>query len=166
MRIALSIAVDRDAINELVFDGLMTPRQYSPIEHLAPGLSQAGQCLHRVRSGCGQPLLDEAGYSEKNADGMRVWPGTDEAISFIIEGIDQPGSQMKTSSTRSLKYYAAVGVQATYKYVERSLYTEHYQANEIEAAWLGRRPHGRAAGRADHLDRRAAGSPVVPGLGR
>ena len=31
VRYALNIAVNRDQINELVYDGRMTPRQYSPI---------------------------------------------------------------------------------------------------------------------------------------
>ncbi|HMN30406.1 MAG TPA: ABC transporter substrate-binding protein, partial [Caldilineaceae bacterium] len=31
VRIAVSQAIDREAINELIFDGLATPRQYSPL---------------------------------------------------------------------------------------------------------------------------------------
>jgi len=31
VRVAISIAINREDINELVFDGLMTPRQYSPL---------------------------------------------------------------------------------------------------------------------------------------
>ncbi len=36
-------------------------------------------------------LLDGAGYTEKDADGFRVWPGTTETISFTIEGTAMPG---------------------------------------------------------------------------
>src|SRR5690606_9755637 len=36
-----------------------------------------------------------------------------------------------------IRYYADVGVKAEYKYFERTLYTEHYQSNEIEAAFWG-----------------------------
>jgi len=32
VRIALSHAVNRDEMNELIYDGLATPRQYSPME--------------------------------------------------------------------------------------------------------------------------------------
>jgi peptide/nickel transport system substrate-binding protein len=30
-----------------------------------------------------------------------------------------------------------VGIKATYQYLERSLYTEHFSANELQAAWWG-----------------------------
>ena len=140
VRIALSIAVDRDTINELVFDGLMTPRQYSPIAISPQAYPKQANAHIQYDPDAANALLDEAGYSEKNSDGLRVWPGTDEPISFVIEGIEQSGSQHEDFVNQVVRYYADVGVKATYKYVERSLYTEHYQANEIEAgAWGGDR---------------------------
>jgi peptide/nickel transport system substrate-binding protein len=36
-----------------------------------------------------------------------------------------------------VKYFADVGVKAAYKAVERTLYSEHFAANEIEAAFWG-----------------------------
>ncbi len=36
-----------------------------------------------------------------------------------------------------VKYFADVGVKAAYKYNERSLYQERFEANDIEAAWWG-----------------------------
>ena len=42
VRKALSVAVDRVTLNELVFDGLLTPRQYSPAEQLATGQYGSG----------------------------------------------------------------------------------------------------------------------------
>ncbi len=139
-RIAMSVAVDRDAINELVFDGLMTPRQYSPIEISPQAYPEQANAYIEYDPDMANQMLDEAGYSEKNNDGMRVWPGTDEPISFVIEGIDQPGSQNEDFINELAKYFAEVGVQATYRYVERSLYTEHFLANDIQAgAWGGDR---------------------------
>ena len=32
---------------------------------------------------------------------------------------------------------AKIGIQANYKFVERSLYTTHYNSNDIEAGWFG-----------------------------
>ncbi len=137
VRIALSLAVDREAINELVYDGLLTPRQYSPISaspNFYPKLSNAHIEYDPERA---NQLLDEAGYGERGSDGFRVWPGTDEAISFIVEGTAEPGSPDEDAVQQVIKYYADVGVKATYKPVERSLYEEHWGANEIEAAWWG-----------------------------
>ena len=140
VRIALSIAVDRDAINELVFDGLFIPRQYSPLSVSPQAYPKQAEAHIEYDVDTANALLDGAGYAEKNADGIRVWPGTTEPISFIIEGIDGPGTQQEDYINQIVKYFAAVGVTATYKYSERSLYTEHYNSNNIEAAtWSGDR---------------------------
>jgi len=140
VRIALSIAVDRDGVNELVFDGLMTPRQYSPVSVSPQAYEKQATAHIQYDPDEANRLLDEAGYSEKNADGIRVYPGTSDAINFTIEGIDPAGSQTEDFVNQIVQYYKAVGVGAAYKYAERSLYTEHYEANEIEAGcWSGDR---------------------------
>lgn len=140
VRIALSVAVDRDAINELVFDGLFTPRQYSPLSVSPQAYPKQADAYIAYDVDQANALLDGAGYAEKNSDGIRVWPGTSEPISFIVEGIDGPGTQQEDYVNQIVKYYAAVGVSAAYKYSERSLYTAHYESNEIEAAtWSGDR---------------------------
>jgi peptide/nickel transport system substrate-binding protein len=137
VRIALSIAVDREAINELVFDGLLTPRQYSPISVSAQAYPKQADAYIQFDQDEANRLLDEAGYSEKNSDGLRVWPGTTDVISFIVEGTDQTGTPTEDAVNQIVGYFNEVGISAAYKYSERSLYTEHYQSNEIEAAFWG-----------------------------
>jgi peptide/nickel transport system substrate-binding protein len=137
VRIAFSIGVDREAINELVFDGLYTPRQYSPLStspNYYPTLSEAHIEYDPDQANA---LLDAAGY-ERGADGMRVWnDGSGEAISFNIEGTAAAGSNDEDAVQQVIRYLADLGISATYRSVERSLYTQHYEANEIEAAWWG-----------------------------
>ncbi|MBX2999703.1 MAG: ABC transporter substrate-binding protein [Caldilineaceae bacterium] len=137
VRIALSLAVDRNALNELVFDGLLTPRQYSPLEKSPQAYPAQANAYIEYDPARANELLDAAGYAEKNSEGMRVWPGTNEAISFIIEGTSEPGTQGEDAILQIVRYYQAVGVNAAYRYFERSLYTEHYESNEIEAAFWG-----------------------------
>jgi peptide/nickel transport system substrate-binding protein len=137
VRIALSVAVDRNALNELVFDGLMTPRQYSPLSLSPQAYPKQANAYIQYDPDMASQLLDEAGYAEKNADGLRLWPGTTEPISFIIEGTSQDGTTDVDAVQQVVKYFNAVGISASYKYAERSLYEEHYSANEIEAAWWG-----------------------------
>jgi len=137
VRLALSAAVDREAINELVYDGLLTPRQYSPISaspQYYPTLSNAHLTYDADYA---NTLLDEAGYAEKNNRGERVWPDTTEVISFIIEGTAVQSSVDENAIQQIINYYNAIGIQASYKSLERSLYTEHFRANEIEAAFWG-----------------------------
>ncbi|MFN8446785.1 MAG: ABC transporter substrate-binding protein [Caldilineaceae bacterium] len=140
VRVALSLSIDRNAINELVFDGLMTPRQYSPISVSPQAYDKQASAYIEYDVEKANKLLDDAGYSEKNADGIRLFPGTTDPISFSIESIDQTGTQTEDWVNEVIKYFKAVGVNAAYSYVERSLYEQHYNANEIEAAcWAGDR---------------------------
>ena len=90
----------------------------------------AARCLYL------NELLDEAGYTEKDADGFRLWKdGSGETLSFVIEGTDLVGGG--DAMEVITKHFADVGIKATYQYLERSLYTEHFQANELQAAWWG-----------------------------
>jgi peptide/nickel transport system substrate-binding protein len=137
VRIALSIAVDRDAINELVFDGLLTPRQYSPLStspNYYPTLSEAHIEYDPEQAAA---LLDAAGYV-LGPNGVRVFnDGSNEEISFTIEGTALAGSNDEDAVQQVIRYFADIGINAAYKSLERALYTEHYEANEIEAAWWG-----------------------------
>lgn len=138
VRIALSIAVNREDLNELVFDGLFTPRQYSPISSSPQYYEKLSNAHIEYDPEQANALLDAAGYTEKSSEGFRVWPdGSGEEISFIIEGTADVGTPDEDAAQQIVKYFADVGIKASYKYFERSLYTEHYQANEIEAAWWG-----------------------------
>lgn len=138
VRVALSIAINREDINELVFDGLMTPRQYSPLSSSPQYYEKLSNAHIEYDPEQANALLDGAGYTEKSADGFRVWTdGSGEEISFIIEGTADVGTPDEDAAQQVVKYLGEVGIKAAYKYFERSLYEEHYNANEIEAAFWG-----------------------------
>lgn len=138
VRTALNMAVDRDAINEIVYEGLGTPRQASP-SSLSPQYHEASTTAFAFYDPAqANEILDAAGYTEKDSDGIRLWnDGSGESISFIIEGIDTTGSPSSASALLVAKYLADIGVKASYKSMERSLYEERWAANEMEAAWWG-----------------------------
>ena len=135
VRIAISYAMNREEVNELIYNGLKTPRQYSPLElspNYYPKLSNAHIQFDPAKA---NEMLDAAGYP-RGADGMRRYAdGT--PISFTVEGTAGPGSDGEDAANLVAKYLNDVGINAAYRYAERSLYTEHFQANEIEAAWWG-----------------------------
>jgi peptide/nickel transport system substrate-binding protein len=138
VRIALSVAVDREAMNELVYDGLLTPRQYSPLEESPQYYPKLSNAYIQYDPDMANQLLDKAGYTERDSEGFRLWKdGSGETLSFIIEGTAEPGTPGEDAVQLVIKYFADVGIKATYKPVERSLYEEHWAANEIEAAWWG-----------------------------
>ena len=156
VRIALSHAVNRAELNDLLTDGLATPRQYSPISQSPQYYPKLSNAYIEYDPKKANELLDGAGYDKRGPDGFRLWKDGSGPISFIIEGTDQTGTPGEDSVLVVCKYLADVGIKATYKYSERSLYTEHYESNNIEAAswggdrtvlplvapiiWIGRQP--------------------------
>jgi peptide/nickel transport system substrate-binding protein len=138
VRTALNMAIDRNAINEIIYEGLGTPRQASPSSQSPQYHEAATNAFAFYDPEQANQVLDAAGYSEKESDGFRVWTdGSGEAISFVIEGIDAPGAPSAEAALLVTKYLADIGVKASYKSMERSLYEERWAANEMEAAWWG-----------------------------
>ena len=138
VRIAMSLAVDRDTLNELAFEGLYTPRQYSPLEQSPQSYPKQANAHIEYDPDRANQLLDDAGYADKDSDGFRVYPdGSGETISFVVEGTAQQGSPDEDAVQIIIRYLEEVGIKATYKGIERSLYEEHWGANEIDAAFWG-----------------------------
>jgi peptide/nickel transport system substrate-binding protein len=136
-RIAISHAINRDNINQLAFNGLLKPRQYSPLPMSPQYYEKASNVFLEYDPDKANQLLDDAGYTAKDADGIRLYRDGSGPISFIIEGTDAAGTPTDDAVQLVAKDLAKIGVKATYKFVERSLYTQHYTANDIEAAWWG-----------------------------
>lgn len=136
VRIGLSLAIDREQINELIYNGLATPRQYSPLSSSPQYYPKLSDAYIEFDPDEANALLDAAGYTEKDAEGYRTYPDG-ETISFTIECTDQPGSPTEDAVQQIVKMWADVGVKCAFKYAERSLYEQHFNANEIEAAYWG-----------------------------
>ena len=137
VRIAISHAINREEANELIWDGLKTPRQYSPISLSPNHYPKLSNAYIEYNPDLANQMLDEAGYDQRDSEGYRMFKDGSGTISFIIEGTAEPGTPDEDMVQLIVKYLNDVGIKATYKYFERALYTEHYSANEIEAAWWG-----------------------------
>jgi len=131
VRIALSHAIDRDLINELVFDGLGTPRQYSPSEASPQFYEALSNAYLEYDVDLANEMLDAAGYAERSADGYRLYPdGSGEEVSFILESFQAALSDIYEIVSQLL---GEVGLKVTYSLVERSLNYEHVAANTLDA---------------------------------
>ena len=137
VRIAISQAINRDKINQLVFNGLLKPRQYSPLPMSPQYYEKLSNAYIKYDPDTANKLLDEAGYTKKDADGIRLYKDGSDPISFIVEGTDAAGTPTEDAALLVAKDLAKIGIKMTYKFVERALYTQHYTANDIEAAWWG-----------------------------
>jgi peptide/nickel transport system substrate-binding protein len=137
VRIALSLAINREEMNELIFNGTATPRQYSPLKESPQYYEKASNAYIEYNVDEANKMLDAAGYDKKDAEGFRLWKDGSGTLSFTIEGIFQTGDPFEDAAQTFVKYFAAVGVKSAYKGVERTLYTQHFNANEIESGFWG-----------------------------
>jgi len=134
-RHALSIAINRQELADLLYNGLMTPRQASPV-HGSPNYDpEFEKKWAEYDPATANKLLDDLGL-KKGADGIRLRPDG-KPLEITIESQDTPGSQAADEGDRIAKYWTAVGIKTTFKIVERSLYTEHYQNGTIEVGRWG-----------------------------
>jgi peptide/nickel transport system substrate-binding protein len=137
VRIALSLAINRKGINELNYLGLGTPRQYSPLS-LSPQyyekLTNAYLDYYPVKA---KQMLDAAGYTAKDADGFRKYSDAEDAetIFFVLEGTFGAGTPDEDAGQQVVKMFKAVGIKCEYKFVEQTLYNQHYTSNDMDAAW-------------------------------
>jgi len=138
-RIAMSLALNRDEINDLIYDGERTPRQYSPTTGSPQYYEKASNVYLDFDPDEANALLDAAGYDKRDGDGFRMWKDGSGPVSWIVEG----RSELPEDDVLMwIKYWADVGLKVSYNGVERSLYTEHYSANEVECGcWGGDRAH-------------------------
>lgn len=137
VRQALSLAIDRNRINELSYNGLCKPRQYSPLSVSPQYYEKASTAFVKFDKDAANKLLDEAGYKDKDASGMRKWKDGSGVLSFTIEGTDTAGSAGEDVAQQVVKMWGAVGIKCAYKGLERSLYEEHYKSNQCEMAYWG-----------------------------
>ncbi len=136
-RIAMSLAVNRDNINQLVYNGLDVPRQYSPMKESPQFYEKLSNAYIKYDPDTANKMLDALGYTKKDSNGIRLYKDGSGPISFTIEAPFAVNTQDGDACNLMNKDLAKIGIQAAYKFVERSLYTTHYDANDIEAGWFG-----------------------------
>ncbi len=136
-RIAMSLAINRENINQLVYNGLLKPRQYSPMTSSPQYYEKLSNAYTKYDPDTANKMLDALGYTKKDANGIRLYKDGSGPISFTIEGPQALNTQDGDAAILMSKDLLKIGIQGTYKFVERSLYTTHYDANDIEAGWFG-----------------------------
>ncbi|WP_345534703.1 ABC transporter substrate-binding protein [Viridibacterium curvum] len=131
-RIALSLAMDRKEINELVFLGQGEPWQIGPLrqnrffnEKLAKQYTERD--LSRANT-----LLDQLGLTARDPDGYRTYAGGKRLA--INLSVNLASTQSLDIADLMRKQFKAAGVDLVIQAVERSLHYERARNNDYEAA--------------------------------
>ena len=129
-RQAMSVAMNRDEMNEIAFFGLGTPRQYIGFSP-KPDFIDDSWLTHYTQydPDMANSLLDEIGMADTDGDGFRELPNGDKIVlnlQFSTQGI--AGQLVELVG----QYWAEVGVQTTVKEVTPDEYRSAQSANQLD----------------------------------
>ena len=128
---ALSVAIDREEINESLFFGLARMGQMAPMPNSAYFKEKYGSAWAQYDPALANQLLDEMGLA-KGANGIRVRPDG-KPLSYMIEhaGI-RVGASVAEFCEMVTTYWREIGIEATVKQIDEALYGERMTANLVE----------------------------------
>ena len=129
-REALSISINRDEINDLVFDGLYEPRQASPVSG-SPSYDAEFETrwVEYDPDRAGQ-LLDDLGLAV-GGDGVRL-RDDGAPLSFTILHGNETGTPEADEMNLVEQYWRAIGLDVSQEVVERSLYEERTSQGDVD----------------------------------
>ena len=131
-RHALSYALNRDEMNQLFWHGLATPG--NPVASPRDPFYVEGYGTNAIEYDVDKAnqLLDQAGLDKKDSDGFRLRPDG-KRLQFTLECYpSEMGTPAIDIFDQMAKYWQAVGLDAVAKEVERSLWTQRVNGNEVD----------------------------------
>ena len=132
-RQALSLAINRQEINEFVFLGMATPAQYT-VDPGAGFYDEAWSQSYAAYDPAGaMAKLDEMGMTDRDGDGWREAPGGEE---FILDMRPHTSSVLGTMgdsiSELARDYWQEIGIRINYKQIAQELQSQLLLANELD----------------------------------
>jgi peptide/nickel transport system substrate-binding protein len=132
-RVAMSYAIDREEVIDIVYFGQGTPRQISPVEDSPLYNEQLTNQYLEYDPDKANALLDKI-LPDKDSDGFRLDPKTGKRLSivFTVQSGDY-GLRFADVAELLKKYYAAVGVEVIVDVVDNEVWTSRRNDNSMEA---------------------------------
>ena len=134
-RQAMSMAINRDEINELVYFGLATASQAAPTPDSTFFEDWMADYYANYDVDAANALLDELGLDQRDADGYRL-RSTGEPL-FINYQASVPEEAWLKIAELVTSYWQAVGVNVQFKLIEIGLYSELRNQGEHDVASWG-----------------------------
>ena len=128
---ALSVAIDREEINQSLFFGLARMGQLGPMPMSKYYKEKYGTAWAQYDPGLANELLDEMGLTERDAEGYRLRPDG-ERLRFNIEHAGaRVGVSTHEFTEMVVTFWREVGIDATTKEIAGSLYSERMNQASI-----------------------------------
>jgi peptide/nickel transport system substrate-binding protein len=128
---ALSLATNRDEINQIVFLGQGRPAQIGPLPENRFYNAQLSTQFIQHDPAQANRILDGLGLTRRDGDGFRVYPGTHDRITmYAIASLAKPWLIEVLELIR--RQWAAVGINVVIQSSERSLFYDRAQENNYD----------------------------------
>lgn len=132
---AMSLAIDREELKEVLFFGGGTPRQYTVHPSASFYEERWGKAYAEYDSEEANRLLDEMGLDKRDSAGFRLRPDG-KTLQIMLAGIWP--SQFELPLIK--EYWDDVGVKTDFKQVDDAFYWAQYGAAQLDLAiWAGDR---------------------------
>lgn len=129
---ALSVAIDREEVNESLFYGLARVGQTGPMPMSKYYKSRYGTIWAEYDPDLANQLLDEMGLDQRDSEGFRLRPDG-QRLSYLIE---HAGARVGPSTGKYTEmvvtYWREIGIDATTKEVQESLYNERLNNGQVQ----------------------------------
>ncbi len=132
VRQALSQAIDRELINELTQSGLAKPVQAAPVVGSPYHNDEWSAHWVEYDPDLANQLLDEAGLTEKDADGFRLRPDG-QRFSIVVEANDAGHAKALELLTEN---FAEVGVELLPRIIDRTQWDNNRRNNDFQMQWM------------------------------
>ncbi len=135
-RQALSVAIDREEMNEVIFMGLGTPRQASVVPSFPAFKPEHATAYAKYDPDQANAWLDEIGLTERDDDGFRKrLDGEKLTINVEYAPVFGPWGDVVEMAA---KYWAEVGIRAFPKEESRTLFSERGNEGTVQdmSVWM------------------------------
>ncbi len=138
-RKAMSVAINRQEINEVALFGQGTPKQYTGFSPMPDFIDKKWESyMIQYDPGMANSLLDELGMKDTNGDGARELPNGKKLVinmQFATQGIDPQIVEMIGQN------WAEVGIKTTVKEVTPDEYRSQQSSNTLDVGmWRSSQP--------------------------
>lgn len=127
VRQALSVAIDRELINELAYSGLAEPRQASPISGSPNYNAELESHWADYDPDLANELLDAAGYTDRDSDGYRQVDGA--RLQIVVEANNDAYANTLTLLSENM---TEIGIELLPRIIDRTQWDENRDNNNFQ----------------------------------
>ncbi len=130
-RKAMSLAIDRQEVNELTMFGLGSPRQGTVLPSTSYYEERWGAAYTDYDTDRANTMLDKVGLDKRTSDGWRMWQG--KPLELTIEYVQTEGPKGEIIEL-VVQYWREVGIKTDMKEYQKPKYDARARAGQVQVS--------------------------------